>query len=86
MRSSKNGVIINITSIAGEIATPFRSVYSGGKAALEIISETLAMEVRNFGIDVVSIAPGDFKTNISKKKIPFTCDRKIRLQIICRIP
>lgn len=68
MRSSKNGVIINITSIAGEIATPFRSVYSGGKAALEIISETLAMEVRNFGIDVVSIAPGDFKTNISKRR------------------
>jgi len=68
MRSSKNGVIINVTSIAGEIATPFRSVYSGGKAALDIISETLAMELRSFGIDVVSIAPGDFKTNISKRR------------------
>ena len=68
MKSSKNGVIINITSVAGQIATPFRSIYSGGKAALEIISETLAMEVRSFGIDVVSIAPGDFKTNISKRR------------------
>ena len=68
MKSSKNGVIINITSVAGQIATPFRSIYSGGKAALEIISETLAMEVRSLGIDVVSIAPGDFKTNISKRR------------------
>ena len=68
MKSSKNGVIINITSVAGQIATPFRSIYSGGKAALEIISETLAMEVRSFGIDVVSIAPGDFNTNISKRR------------------
>ena len=68
MKSSKNGVIINITSLAAKIATPFRSIYSGGKAALEIISETLAMEVRSFGIDVVSIAPGDFKTNISKRR------------------
>ncbi len=68
MRSAKNGVIINITSVAGQLATPFRSIYSGGKAALEIVSETLAMEVRSFGIDVVSIAPGDFKTNISKRR------------------
>lgn len=68
MKSSKNGVIINITSVAGQIATPFRSIYSGGKAALDIISETLAMEVRSLGIDVVSIAPGDFKTNISKRR------------------
>ena len=68
MKSSKNGVIINITSVAAQIATPFRSIYSGGKAALDIISETLAMEVRSLGIDVVSIAPGDFKTNISKRR------------------
>ncbi len=68
MKSSKNGVIINITSVAGQIATPFRSIYSGGKAALDIISETLAMELRSLGIDVVSIAPGDFKTNISKRR------------------
>ena len=68
MKSSKNGVITNITSVAGQIATPFRSIYSGGKAALDIISETLAMEVRSLGIDVVSIAPGDFKTNISKRR------------------
>ena len=60
MKSSKNGVIINITSVAAQIATPFRSIYSGGKAALDIISETLAMEVRSLGIDVVSIAPVDF--------------------------
>ena len=68
MKSSKNGVIINITSVAGQSAKPFRSIYSGGKAALDIISETLAMEVRSLGIDVVSIAPGDFKTNISKRR------------------
>ena len=70
MRSSKNGVIINIIPIAGEIATPFRSVYSGGKAALEIISETLAMEVRNFGIDVVQL-PLEILRQTFQKKISF---------------
>jgi len=66
MRKNNSGLIINITSIAGYIGTPFRSIYSAGKSSLDIISETLNMETKDFNINVVCIAPGDYLTNISK--------------------
>tara|TARA_Y100000590_G_C15678260_1_gene998823 strand:+ start:230 stop:1027 length:798 start_codon:yes stop_codon:yes gene_type:complete len=66
MRDQKKGLIINITSIAGYVGSPYRSVYSAGKAALDMISETLNMETKEFNINVVSLAPGDYLTNIPK--------------------
>ena len=66
MRKNNSGLIINITSIAGHIGTPFRSIYSAGKSSLDIISETLNMETKDFNINVVCVAPGDYLTNISK--------------------
>jgi NAD(P)-dependent dehydrogenase (short-subunit alcohol dehydrogenase family) len=66
MRKKRKGLIINITSIAGYVGSPFRSIYSAGKAALELISETLNMEIKEFKINVVSIAPGEYLTNIPK--------------------
>ena len=65
MREQKSGLIINITSIAGYMGLPFRSVYSASKGALELISESLNMEVKPFGINIVCVAPGDFATNIA---------------------
>lgn len=65
MRSQKNGLIINITSIAGYMGLPYRSVYSASKGALELITEALNMEVKQFGIHITNIAPGDFATNIA---------------------
>ena len=52
MRKNNSGLIINITSIAGHIGTPFRSIYSAGKSSLDIISETLNMETKDFNINV----------------------------------
>lgn len=65
MRSQKSGLIINITSIAGYMGLPFRSVYSASKGALELITEALSMEVKQFGIHITNVAPGDFATNIA---------------------
>jgi NAD(P)-dependent dehydrogenase (short-subunit alcohol dehydrogenase family) len=65
MRSQKSGLIINITSIAGYMGLPYRGIYSASKAALEIISESLSMEVKPFGIHITNVAPGDFATNIA---------------------
>jgi NAD(P)-dependent dehydrogenase (short-subunit alcohol dehydrogenase family) len=65
MRSQKSGLIINVTSIAGYMGLPYRSVYSASKGALELITEGLRMEVKGFGITITSIAPGDFATNIA---------------------
>ncbi|WP_414000373.1 SDR family oxidoreductase [Flavobacterium sp. W1B] len=65
MREQKSGLIINITSIAGYMGLPYRSVYSASKGALELITEALRMEVKPFGIDITNVAPGDFATNIA---------------------
>lgn len=65
MREQKSGLIINITSIAGYMGLPYRGIYSASKGALELVSEAISMEVKSFGINVVTVAPGDFATNIA---------------------
>ncbi|MBT8252437.1 MAG: SDR family oxidoreductase [Flavobacteriaceae bacterium] len=65
MRQNNNGLIINITSIAGFMGLPYRGVYCASKASLEIIVEAMRMEVKDFGISITNLAPGDFATNIA---------------------
>jgi NAD(P)-dependent dehydrogenase (short-subunit alcohol dehydrogenase family) len=63
MRQEGSGIIINISSLAGLLAVPFQAFYSASKFAMEGMTEALRMEVRPFGIRVVLIEPGDFKTD-----------------------
>ena len=65
MRKQKSGLIINITSIAGYMGLPYRGIYSATKGALEIATEAIRMEVKEFGVEVANLAPGDFATNIA---------------------
>ncbi|MBF6608933.1 MAG: SDR family oxidoreductase [Flavobacterium sp.] len=65
MRKQRSGLVINITSIAGYMGLPFRSVYSASKGALELITEAVRMEVKPYGIQLTNVAPGDFATNIA---------------------
>ena len=69
MRKQETGLVINITSVMGYFAMPFRGVYSATKSSMEIIGEALSMELNKFNIKVVNIAPGDFKTNIISRRI-----------------
>jgi short-subunit dehydrogenase len=68
MRQQQSGLIINITSIAGYMGLPYRSIYSASKGALSIITEALRMEVKSFGIQITDVAPGDFATNIAASR------------------
>ena len=65
LRHQGYGHIINITSIAGYMGLPYRGIYSATKAALEITTEAYRMEVLQFGIQMTTLAPGDFATNIA---------------------
>lgn len=65
MRKQQDGTIINVTSIAGYMGLPYRGYYSAAKGALEITTEAFRMELRQFGIRMTNIAPGDFATNIA---------------------
>ncbi|KAF3763384.1 NAD(P)-binding protein [Cryphonectria parasitica EP155] len=63
MRSRKTGTIVNISSSAGQDALVTGGIYSASKFALEAISESLAREEVEFGISVLIVEPGPFRTN-----------------------
>lgn len=63
MRKQGNGNIINISSVGGKIGLPLNSAYISSKFALEGLSESMAYELEQFGIDVILIEPGVVKTN-----------------------
>ena len=68
MRQRKSGYIVNIGSIGGLIAIPFQGFYSASKFALEGFSESLRIEVRPFGIQVVLVEPGDHRTAFTQNR------------------
>jgi NAD(P)-dependent dehydrogenase (short-subunit alcohol dehydrogenase family) len=65
MRLQKSGLIINVTSIAGYMGLPYRGIYSATKGALELVTEAMRMEVKDFNVQITNVAPGDFATNIA---------------------
>lgn len=65
MREQHSGLIINITSIAGYMGLPYRGIYSTSKGALELLTEAMRLELRDFNIQMTNVAPGDFATNIA---------------------
>jgi len=65
MRKNQFGKIVNISSIGGKLANPFGGWYHASKFALEALSDSLRMEVKHFGIDVIVIEPGGVKSEWS---------------------
>jgi NAD(P)-dependent dehydrogenase (short-subunit alcohol dehydrogenase family) len=62
MRAQRSGRIINISSIGGKFYEPFGAWYHATKFAVEGFSDSLRMELRPFGIQVVLIEPGPIRT------------------------
>ena len=63
MRKQKNGIIINVTSIAGVVGIPAECIYVSSKFALEGLSESISYELQPFGIKVILVEPGVINTN-----------------------
>jgi NAD(P)-dependent dehydrogenase (short-subunit alcohol dehydrogenase family) len=63
MRKQKNGVIINVTSMAGYAGLSLSSIYSASKFAVEGLTEAMALEYKPFNIKVKAVAPGAYGTN-----------------------
>lgn len=68
MRSQKNGLIINISSVAGLISIPYQSMYSASKYALEALTEAMRIELKPFGIKTVLVEPGDTRTGFTENR------------------
>ncbi len=57
-RARGSGVMVNVSSVQGKVATPLAGAYSASKHALEALSDTLHYELGHFGIRVVVVEPG----------------------------
>ena len=64
MADARRGHIVNIASAAGYYAAPAMSAYSASKHAVMGLSESLRIELAEFGIGVSAICPGVINTNI----------------------
>ena len=65
MKESGRGLIVNITSVAGKVATSPLAPYTASKYALEALSECLAQEVLPHGVKVAIIEPGIIATDMA---------------------
>lgn len=63
-REKRDGVIINVSSIAGFAAFPFQTIYHASKWAVEGLSESLYYELKEFNIKVKLVEPGMVKTDL----------------------
>jgi len=69
MRKFRCGRIINFSSIAGRFAIPYQGPYSCSKFAINAYSQALALETKQFNIDVLLVEPGDFATGFTSARI-----------------
>ena len=65
LRAQRSGAIVNMSSLGGQLSFAGFSAYSASKFALEGASEALAQELAPFGIKVLIVEPGQFRTNLA---------------------
>lgn len=68
LRARRGGRIVLMSSIGGAIGLPFQAFYSASKFALEGYAESLAYEVRPFGISVTLVQPGNAATDFTANR------------------
>jgi NAD(P)-dependent dehydrogenase (short-subunit alcohol dehydrogenase family) len=86
MLIQRQGCIINVPSVAGQIALAATAPYTSSKFALEALSEVLAQEVKAFNIRVAIVEPGVIQTPILDKMRDVPADTRYpyeqRLQVL----
>ena len=68
--AARRGLIVNITSDAANGAYPGWGPYGATKAALELLTRTLAAELRDQGVSAVLVDPGDMRTQMHQEAFP----------------
>ena len=69
MRAQHDGMIINISSMAGRIVVPRIGYYSASKFALTAIGDALRMEEGHRGIKVMNVFPGTTRSNFGENRL-----------------
>ncbi|CEJ86360.1 hypothetical protein VHEMI04085 [[Torrubiella] hemipterigena] len=70
MLIASHGCIVNICSVSSYVYAPWMGLYGGSKAALEMMSETMRLELQPLGVRVLSIITGAVDTNIMNTVSP----------------
>ncbi len=70
MRAQGHGRIINCSSVLGMVVAPWRAAYNATKFATEALADTLRIEMRGTGIEVILISPGPIASQIRANSIP----------------
>jgi NAD(P)-dependent dehydrogenase (short-subunit alcohol dehydrogenase family) len=74
MRAQGGGAIVQMSSVGGQVTAPGFGAYCATKFALEGLSETLRAEVEPFGIHVVIVEPGAFRTGLFRPGAAYFSD------------
>jgi NAD(P)-dependent dehydrogenase (short-subunit alcohol dehydrogenase family) len=69
MREQGAGRIINVTSVAAIMKTPFMGAYCASKHAMDAATAALNIETRSYGVQVISVMPGPFKTALPRNSL-----------------
>ncbi|MEM7296155.1 MAG: SDR family NAD(P)-dependent oxidoreductase [Pseudomonadota bacterium] len=70
MRTQGHGRIINCSSVLGFVPMPWRGAYVSTKYAVEGLTDTLRIELRDTPIRIITLQPGPITSNIRKNSIP----------------
>lgn len=65
----KRGMIVNISSVSGEVSAPFMGVYSASKFALNALTQAMREELRHKGIHTLLVMPGVIKTEFGQNAL-----------------
>ncbi|XVF15390.1 hypothetical protein REPUB_Repub09cG0148400 [Reevesia pubescens] len=69
MASRRSGSIVNVGSVVGRVPTPWAGSYCSSKAAVHAMTNTLRVELRPFGINVVLVVPGAVRSNFGNSNL-----------------
>jgi len=75
MRSQGQGLLIQISSLAGRVVLPFFGIYNASKFAVEAMSEAYRYDLSGWGIDSVIVEPGPYDSNLLNT-IPWPEDKQ----------
>jgi len=77
LRDRGRGLILNVSSIGGQVAFPLYSLYHATKWAVEGFSESLRYELESINVGVKLIEPGPIRTDFYERSVDLVADPKI---------
>ena len=82
MKERRQGTIVNVSSVVGRLATPYSGAYSATKAALNALTDSMRLELDQYGIRVIAVYPGytvtGFHENVLREMEPPRPSRLLR--------